>query len=922
MMRITTSANARAASGYHRTSLRKQGEYYKQEIEAFWHGALAEKMGLKEVTLENFDDLVNNANPITKESLTPLNVDKRRVGWDITTLPPKSFSILMALTDDPELEKAFKYANREMMLEAERSVLAQANTQHERFFEETGNACWAEFHHKIGRPVEHDRGEKKVFAGQPLEHIHNFLISATYSKTRDKVLAIDPYLIFKSAPYLQSYFHNILSNRLTQIGYKVERTQDAWEVTGVSRSVIERFSERSKIVDKLAEEKGITDPKEKAKLAALSRVSKNKSIPEEELFDLWKSQLSTEEFQVLQNLKGTSKEPSNPITAKEAIDKSLEHFLQRNSVAEEKRVLAHAMTLSYGSGHAPKDFKEELKSRNNIHYSEDNHVPILTTREMVVREEEMIALAISGKGKFKPLNPDYQIKRTFLTEDQQRAVKEALSTPDQVLAIEGKAGSGKSTLLQELSEGLKAVNKNMVPVAASSQAVEVLRKEGFEDAQTIASFLINPKHQASIQNGVLVVDEASLCGVKTKTQLLAIAKERQARVFLSGNVRQHSSPGEYGDALRILQQQAKIKTVHVRQNMRQKPADYRKAVDLIANKKTLEGYQILDQKMKAIQEIPGHEDRLDKIGEDYIKSIKSKRSALIVSPTNFEKDQISDLVRKKLKTEGLLKGAERSFDTLRALSLSESQKKDIVSYQEGQVVRFIKNQKAKDNKSGFKAGGHYEVLSQDQKGEIKVRDLKTKHILTLPYETPQYYAVYQKTKINLAAGDLIRPTVNLKSKEDTKVNNGTPQVVKGFKGGNIQLENGKTLSKDSYHLTHNYVSTSHGAQGKTCQDLYVSMSDASFGGVNDQAFYVAVSRGRSRIQLYTSNKDQLKSAISRSGERTTAREVAREHERRLQEQKQRSHYQTRVKRITEHAVSRQRHKELTRDFSNGVQNGR
>ena len=291
---------------------------------------------------------------------------------------------------------------------------------------------------------------------------------------------------------------------------------------------------------------------------------------------------------------------------------------------------------------------------------------------------------------------------------------------------------------------------------------------------------------------------------------------------------------------------------------------------------------------------------------------------MIVSPTNFEKDQISELIRQKQKATGRIKGQERTFDTLKDLSFSESQKKDLVNYQEGHVVRFIKNQKAKDNKSGFKAGSHYEILPREKKDEIRVRDLKTKQVLTLPHDKPEYYSIYQKTKINIAAGDLIKPTVNLKPKENTKINNGTPQIVKGFVGNDIKLENGKTLAKDSYHLAHNYASTSFSAQGKTCQDVYISMSEASRGAINDQAFYVAVSRGRSRIQLYTDDKKELKSAIVRSGERKTAREVANEHERRLLEQKQRTHHQSMNKKIENYAVSRQRQNEVTRDISSRI----
>ncbi|CAM1360761.1 hypothetical protein TPENAI_20058 [Tenacibaculum litopenaei] len=155
MIRITISSNAKAACSYHQSSLSKQGEYYQETIPAFYQGEMALQLGLQEVTSENFSGL------IYKEKLTPLNVENRRVGYDITTLPPKNFSILSALGNDPRLEQALKEANREMMLEAEKLIVAQNNTQTHRYFEATKNGCWAEFHHTIGRPVPHEYKGKR-----------------------------------------------------------------------------------------------------------------------------------------------------------------------------------------------------------------------------------------------------------------------------------------------------------------------------------------------------------------------------------------------------------------------------------------------------------------------------------------------------------------------------------------------------------------------------------------------------------------------------------------------------------------------------------------------------------------------------------------------------------------------------------------
>lgn len=896
MIRMNTTVNANAACSYYKGSLSKQAEYLKEQIRAYYQGKVARSMGLGEVTKENFTDLAYNIHPIHKGKLTPLNVSNRRVAWDITTLPPKSFSILCALTDDPTekqaLEDAMKQANRAMMLEAEKLILAQNNTQKERFFEETANGLWAEFHHRVGRAVPHQVNGKTVLAGQPLQHIHNLLFSVTYSPKRDKYLAVDPYLVFKSLPYLQSAFHTRLCNQLLKLGYEIERSRDFWEIKGISRDQIERFSERTKEIEQLSKENKITDPVEKGKLGAKSRRSKSKSVAEEQLPAIWKSLLSPAELARLQQIKQAHPiQASHVLDVPTAIDRSLEHFLERNSVAEEKRVIAHAMSLTFGSGFEPELFHAELNNRKNILRTEENHVSLITTQEMVRAEYELLSRASHGKGKFHPLNEFHEVHRDYLNEGQRQAVKGILKSTDGVIALEGKAGSGKTTMLQELSDGLEAVNKQMIAIAPSSKAVDVLRQEGFEQAHTIASFLLQPELQERIRHQVICVDEASLCGIPTLSQVLTIAQEKKARVVLSGNIRQHFSPGEFGDAYRILQQKGKVETFHLDQNMRQKQvADYKEAVDLMAQGKTIEGYHILDQKMEVVHEIPDEEKRIERIAEEYTQSLNQQRSALIISPTNAEKEKISAVVRKQLKAQGKINSKTQTFEQLHNLSFTESQKKDVNSYQEGQSIRFIRN-----FKGGFRAGQHYEVVTppatEKAENQVKVREISTGKLMTLPHQTPEQYTVFRKATIELGKGDLIKPTLNLKSKEGSKVNNGTPQQVKGFtQSGDILLENGKTLAKDSYHIAHNYVSTSHASQGSTVQDVYISMTTDSLPAVNQQTLYVTVSRGRSKVNLFTDNKEAVQTAIQRSSERKTAQEVERAHQLRLMKQKQRQQY--------------------------------
>lgn len=905
MLTIHRSSNAEAARSYFTEALSKEGEYYVGEsVNAFWQGKLAKRLGLygEKVTKTNFSGLLNKKNSLTKEKLNVRDVSDARCGYDYTWSAPKSLSLLYAITKDESLPEAHRYAYSKAMASIEAHAQTQANTSYGRFYESTGNVIFAPFDHFTSRPNEIIKNGKTLFLPDPQIHTHAYMMNITWSEVRNRYQALELGNIHKQASYFEAVYHSHLSHRLNQIGYRTRRTHDRYEIEGISRELIEKFSNRTKTINEVAKQKGITDPKAKGRLSVTTRNKKGKSVfREDELYQLWKERLTPEEYKNLMSLKGKHKETIRRVSVKEAIDLALEHFLERQSVIEEKRVLAYALKLGYGSL-LPEDVERELNSRLNILRDEKDTITYVTTKEMVMAEDVMIEFATEGKGKQPPLYSSYKPKQDFLNDQQVKAVKEILSSTDKVTILKGAAGVGKTTLLTEIQEAVKSVSKQLFAIAPSAQASRsVLREKGF-DSDTISSLLHNPKLQEKLRNNVLLVDEAGMVGVKTMSEILLLAKKHDSRVILSGDTMQHSSP-EAGDALRILQEKAQLTTASVQKIIRQKPQDYREAVEKLSKGQTLEGYNRLD-KMGAVKEIVDHDERVKTIAKDYTDSVLSKRSALIVSPTHAEGDMITQAVRDELKSKGRIQGKERAFETLKNLSLTGAQKKDLSNYHDGQVLVFTKNQRG-----GFSAGEHFEVLPQKKNEDIKIKSLKTGMVSNLPHQSAQYFDVYQKTQTEIAKGDLIRITRNSKSKEDTKLNNGNSYNVLGFsKAGDIKLSNGKTIARDMMHLTHGYVSTSHSSQGKDARDVFIAQSDVSFSASSQQQFYVSISRGTHSVSVYTSDKNELKKSITRNNERMTAREIADGHERRLLEQKQRTHHRNLNEKIKEHERSKQRQK--------------
>ena len=144
----------------------------------------------------------------------------------------------------------------------------------------------------------------------------------------------------------------------------------------------------------------------------------------------------------------------------------------------------------------------------------------------------------------EPMAPRHQVTES-LGADQRAALRHVLSSSDRITGMQGLAGAGKTTALRELAAAVKESGGEMVVAAPSAAATDVLRKEGFAEAVTLAKLLTSDALLPA--RAVLVIDEAGTVG--TADMLKVFAAARGARVVLVGDTGQHA-PVAQGDALR------------------------------------------------------------------------------------------------------------------------------------------------------------------------------------------------------------------------------------------------------------------------------------------------------------------------------------------------------------------------------------
>ncbi len=873
MMRITIGKNAEGVVKYFTESLTQEGYFFgSQNTPGYWYGKLKEDLNLpREVSQKAFSKLAHNINPRTGKLLTLRNKKGRRSSIEYMFSAPKSVSLILVLSDERtarDILNVHRRAVRKAMREIERDMETQSWEDGQKIYARTGNIIYARFDHFLSRPTK-DLEDKDSLV-LPDMQLHSHCVVMNVTKYKDRYQAIEASSIHKTAQYYEALYHSYLSKGLQNMGFDIRRTIERYEINspGMTKRTLDKFSRRKLEILAEAKKRGVSSAKSIDQLRTLTRKAKTEMAQDIDLKEEWLSRLTLIEKQAIKNARREGKSSSNMITPERAIDLSLSHHLERRSTVSKKILLAYAMQVGYGRLDI-QTLRAELDRRENIIYGWRNYVRYLTTKERIREEDKMIGFASGTKAVKPPINSDYHVKREFLTDEQRQAINKILTCSHQVSILSGKAGVGKTTVLQEIHQAHKERGKKVFAFAQSATASrQVLVENGFASADTIAAFLRSKELQARVQNQTILIDEAGLLGVKDMSRIFAVAQKQNARVLLVGDTAQHNSP-VYGDALRLLISKSKLEPAQITKIQRQKPNPaYKTAIKDLANGKIAKGFDKLD-KMGAILEIEDVRKRHQEIAKAYISSLAQKRNALVISPTHKEGRKLSEVIRLMMRAHGRLKGSDRTVNIQKRVSLSEAQKKDATKYEMEMIVQFVQNAK------GFKAGQKYEVVRHDDKHVYLAKPgMRTPHVV-LPKEQGNRFQVFEPSKINLASGDKIRITHNGRTKEGARISNGQDYTVQGFlKDGSIKLNGRKTLDKDFGHLAYGYVSTSHAAQGKTADDVFIAQSLMSFGASNIKQFYVSASRAKHRVKIYTECKDELLKAVLKPADRLSARELA------------------------------------------------
>ena len=853
MLSLANVSAAQAENYYEKDDYYTQGDPDLQS-DSQWQGTGAEKLGLEgAVDKAIFQQLLHGQTPEGKSLHSKaINPEKHRAATDYTFSAPKSVSIAALIQKDKRVIQAHDEAVK-TALEVLEKRYAQTRVRRGPGIREkvaTGNILAATFRHETSREQD------------PQLHTHCVVINATQMDD-GKWQSLSNEEVLNNQKLLGEIYQNELAVQLRKSGYEIEPNGSGqFEFKNYEQPLLDLFSTRTQQIeqyierweDSIKEAGGKPLNANQRKQATIATRLRKKSVPREVLLDGWHRAIASGEVTLPAPPEAAQKDLTSQ--AQTAAVEGVNHASERESVFKVERAERFALEHHLG---------EQSFAELQTAMTDAGLLPAknrYTTQTAIERELDTIAIMESGQGKEYAISDDAKTWKLLrqelsLTEGQRQAIEKTATTTDQFIAWQGVAGAGKTYSLKLVAQLAKEQGYEVTGYAPSAQAANTLSEEANIESNTVARLLHSSGDRTSQKQAIWIVDEAGLLSAKDAHKLLKKAQVQNARVILVGDIRQLSAV-EAGNPFKSLQM-AGIQTAYLEESRRQKTEALRAAVVCLNAGEQREGLGRLDQ-AGMVHEVTDVQVRHRCIVNDYMSlSPEARKKTLILSGTNVERLELTADLREALQGEGRLGADVFTMRSLRSLDRTDAQLKYACAYAEGEVVVPVRDYR----RYGLKKKAQYTVTSRDiEKNQVTVKASDGSAITFDPSRCVDK-TTYAVQEIVIAPGDHLRWTRN-----DTArgVRNGQVVTVEAIDDKGIATlidASGDTIKADlsgQQYLDYALVSTTYGSQGKTADQVLVAVDST----ISKEGLYVAVSRAKQKLSLYTASKEKLLKQAERS----------------------------------------------------------
>jgi AAA domain/UvrD-like helicase C-terminal domain len=554
------------------------------------------------------------------------------------------------------------------------------------------------------------------------------------------------------------------------------------------------------------------------------------------------------------------------LSTRVAVNGARDHLSERRAVFGLSELEREALSRGRDRGVTIDDVRKEVFSRDDLVVADRGDAVLArVTTSQAIEEERALLTAVErarGRGATLP-SPEHA---HGLGEDQIRVVRHVLSSPDRLVAVEGKAGTGKTKALAYVRERAAEAGWSVRGFAPTTTAASVLREGGIEST-TVAAALKEP---LSLKRGpqLWIVDEAGLLSSRQARELLDRAEKVGAKVVLVGDRQQHRAV-EAGSPFALLIDRAGITTERLDVIRRQKDEALREVVRVASEAGGAgRAVQLLERAGRVV-EIPDARLRHEAITRDFIAD---GGRGVVIAPSNAERQDLNRRLREALIDAGQVEKKSVKAVVVVRQDLTREQRGRASSYGAGDVLRFVRGGQ------GIEAGERARVISIDERKNLLRLELETSRLVRVI--NPKHRRAFEVERVEqrrFAVGDRIQFRERDRSLD---VANGTLGTIKKLdhERGLATVEVGprrfRLDLKEPRALDHAYAVTSHRSQGLSRERVYLTVDTShSEELVNRRQFYVSVSRAVEDARVYTDDRSALSRAVSREQGRESALSV-------------------------------------------------
>ena len=883
------------------------GGYYENHCApSFWSGAGAEALGLVgDVKREDLVEVLQGRLPTGEDISSRGNRQAdRRMATDLTLSLPKSFSMLACAGSDPRLKDLGREAAEVALRVIEDEVITARRGRGGSEVEHTRSMVAAVYQHEDARQVD-------GVADMDL-HYHMLIMNVTQRSdgvwcARD--LDFGERNVTRMVADFAAKAH--LAKRLQEFGYEIRRTQDGFEIEGISDNDITLFSRRKEQVDAALEARGLTreDSTSSQREAANLATRGNKAtLGESAQRWEWRTRLRDAGVNLDAIVKDAQARGNASIAdlSAEAVKAGTRHIAERETVFSRSALRLEALKAGMGDATlAGVDRAIEAESGGLLDAGDGK----FTTRDALHREQAILARALAGRGKVDALMTESEanayvsqreVAQDFKYSDGQReALLLGLTSTDTVTGVVGVAGSGKTTATGGLVEAARNQGFEVIGIAPSAKARDELAGAGAEVNRTVASFLAR-EHDYS-DNRLVILDEAGMVSARDMDAVMQKVEAEGGRLVLVGDPRQLKAV-EAGQPFAQLLETGAIAHAKIDEIKRQTDLHLREIAQSFARGDAVGATAMARDYMVAARieaqdpAKPTTEERREAIAQRTAQTyldipIEKRARTLVLSGTNEVRQQVNEVVRAHLQEQGVVSRAEVRFCVLDKAGFTLEKAARAESYQSGMVVRL------EEGKGRNRHTIDYTVARTDGNRVVLRAPDGTEKVWNPAREKDA--KVYLPREIPLAAGDQIVFRDKVGAGAD-KIENGRAAVVErvGKDGIDARLDDGRQVRlgpKQRHVIDYGWCRTINSSQGATMANVIVAGEASRV--ATAEAAYVACSRvgltraeikagERESLTIITDNPDRLQKSWAVWSEKkhalTAARDASRPDAARLQ----------------------------------------